>query len=278
MSNFNPIDLPQPNSAWTFAGAGGAFTMFWIAFAWPWLSGEFTIPWDGKAHFAPQVQFMAASFGRGEWPWWAPNVFAGHPQIADPQSMLFSPPFVILALIDSAPGPWAIDCVALLALLAAGLGVLWLARDFGWHWAGALIAAIGFAFGAAMAWRLQHFGQVMSLAYLPFTLLFLHRAILRPSIAYGALAGLFAAFIVLGRDQVGLLTVYLLAGYAITLILAGDDIWQRLRAALLPLGAGALVAALLVTIPIMLTLALAQHSNRPTIAFEMPRPALCTRR
>ncbi|MGI9479977.1 MAG: hypothetical protein ACR2PI_24970 [Hyphomicrobiaceae bacterium] len=242
--------------------------MFWFVFAWPWLSGTFTIPWDGKAQFAPQVQFMAASFARGEWPWWTPNVFAGHPQIADPQSMLFSPPFVLLALSDSAPGPWAIDCVVLLSLLAAGLGVLWFTRDLGWHWAGALVAAIGFAFGAAMAWRLQHFGQVMSLAYLPFALLFLRRAILRPRIAYGALAGLFAAFIVLGRDQVGLLSVYLLAGYAVTLIVAGDGIGRRLRGALLPLVAGALVAAVLVTVPILLTLALAQHSNRPAIAFE----------
>lgn len=268
MNDSNSISQRNAAPDWPFAGSAGAFTMLWIVFAWPWLSGAFTIPWDGKAHFAPQIQFMAASFGRGECPWWTPNVFAGHPQIADPQSMLFSPPFVILALIDSAPGPWAIDCVALLALLAAGLGVLWLARDLGWHWAGAMIAAIGFAFGAAMAWRLQHFGQVMSLAYLPFTLLFLRRAIVQPRIAYGALAGLFAALIVLGRDQVGLLSIYLLAGYAMTLILASDDIGRRLRGALLPLGAGALVAALLVTVPIMLTLALAQHSNRPAIAFE----------
>ncbi|MFY0614539.1 MAG: hypothetical protein JXQ99_23615 [Hyphomicrobiaceae bacterium] len=242
--------------------------MFWIVFASPWLSGAFTIPWDGKAHFAPQIQFMAASLAKGEWPWWTPNVFAGHPQIADPQSMLFSPPFVFLALIDSAPGPWAIDCVALLALLAAGLGVLWLARDFGWHWAGALIAAVGFALGAAMAWRLQHFGQVMSLAYLPFALLFLRRAILDPSIASGALAGLFAAFIVLGRDQVGLLSIYVLAGYAVTLVLAGNNAGQRIRGALLPLGAGAAVAALLVSVPILLTLALAKHSNRPAIGSD----------
>lgn len=268
MRDSNPITQWRSAPSWPYLGPAATFTMFWIAFAWPWLSGKLTIPWDGKAHFAPQVQFMAASFGRGEWPWWTPNVFAGHPQIADPQSMLFSPPFIILALLDSAPSPWSIDCVALLALLAAGLGVLWLARDFGWHWAGALIAALGFAFGAAMAWRLQHFGQVMSLAYLPFTLVFLHRALVRPSVGYGALAGLFAAFIVLGRDQVGLLSVYLLAGYAITLILAADDRWSRLRGAVLPLGAGALVAAVLVTIPILLTLALAQHSNRPSIAYS----------
>lgn len=268
MNDSKPIGQAQPSAKGPGLAAGAAFTLIWFAFAWPWLSADVTIPWDGKAHFAPQVQFLAASLGRGEWPWWTPNVFAGHPQIADPQSMLFSPPFVLLALLDPTPGPWAIDCVALLALLAAGLGVLWLAREFGWSWAGGLVAALGFAFGAAMAWRLQHFGQVMSLAYLPFALLFLRRAILRPSIAYGALAGLFAACIVLGRDQVALLAIYLLAANAVFLVISGTTFTERLRLAILPLTAGALVGACVVAIPTALTLALAEHSNRPAVAFQ----------
>ena len=131
---------------------------------------------------------MAASFARGEWPWWSPNVFGGHPQIADPQSMLFSPPMLALAALESKPGAWSIDLVVLLMLLFAGLGMLWLARDLGWHWAGGLIAAVVFAMGAAMAWRLQHFGQVFSLAYLPLTLLFLRRALIGRGIGYGVLA------------------------------------------------------------------------------------------
>ena len=101
MNDSNSIRQRNALPKWPLTGPTGAFTMFWIVFAWPWLSGTFTIPWDGKAQFAPQVQFMAASFARGDWPWWTPNVFAGHPQIADPQSMLFSPPFVLLALSDS---------------------------------------------------------------------------------------------------------------------------------------------------------------------------------
>src|SRR5262249_11410899 len=59
--------------------------IFMFAFvlpAWPWLSGEVTIPWDAKSQFFPQVQFLASSLARGEWPWWSPNVFAGWPQIS----------------------------------------------------------------------------------------------------------------------------------------------------------------------------------------------------
>ena len=78
------------------------FALAFLLPAWPWLSGAVTIPWDAKSQFFPQVQFLATSFARGEWPWWAPNVFAGWPEISDPQSLLFSPLHVLLALFNSA--------------------------------------------------------------------------------------------------------------------------------------------------------------------------------
>src|SRR5689334_12935860 len=70
------------------------FALAFLLPAWPWLSGTVTIPWDAKSQFYPQVQFLASSLARGEWPWWSPNVFAGWPQISDPQSLLFAPLYV----------------------------------------------------------------------------------------------------------------------------------------------------------------------------------------
>ena len=55
------------------------------------------IPWDAKAHFLPQIQFLAQSLARGDSPLWSPFVFGGHPQVADPQSLLFSPTYLLLA-------------------------------------------------------------------------------------------------------------------------------------------------------------------------------------
>ena len=80
--------------------------------------------------------------GRGEYPFWNPYAFAGHPQIADPQSMIFSPPMLALSFVNHSPSLWAIDIAVLAMLLVAGLGVMWLAYDLEWHWAGALVAAI----------------------------------------------------------------------------------------------------------------------------------------
>lgn len=243
------------------------FSAGWLLFAWPWLSGQVTIPWDAKAHFLPQVQFLAASIARGEWPFWTPNVFAGHPQIADPQSQIFSPPMLLLALLYPAPGSHAADVTVLICLLGAGLGIIWLFRELGWHPAGGMVAAFGFAFGAAMAWRLQHYGQVLSLAYLPYALIFLRRALERQSKGWGLAAGLVAGFIVSGRDQISLLIVYLLAAWVITWWLSRPEPRAALVSSLQPLAAGAVGGALVALVPVVLTALLAGQSNRPEIDF-----------
>ncbi len=91
--------------------AVGIFAVAFLLPAWPWLSGHVTIPWDAKSQFFPQVQFLATSIAHGEWPWWTPNVFAGWPQISDPQSLMFSPLHVLLAVFNSAISLRAFDTV-----------------------------------------------------------------------------------------------------------------------------------------------------------------------
>ena len=99
-----------PAVDWPLRPAVAMLLLAAIVIGWPWLSGRVTIPWDAKAHFQPQIQFLAQSLARGESPFWAPYVFSGQPQIADPQSMIFSPPFLLLALLNSAPEPVGRRC------------------------------------------------------------------------------------------------------------------------------------------------------------------------
>ncbi len=266
------VTAPPPQGAsadeWPVMPVAAVFVLLFAAMTWKWLSGAVTIPWDAKAHFQPQIQFLAQSIARGEWPWWNPYVFSGQPQIADPQSMLFSPPFVLLALFNGDPSLWAVDVTVLATMALGGVGVIVYFRDRRWHWAGALVAALVFTFGAAMAWRLQHFGQVLSLAYLPWLLVFLDRAITRPSILYGVLSGIVAAFIMLGRDQVALLAIYLTAAYALWLLTRDGTPMTALRRAFWPLAAGAVVAVALIALPILMTVLLAAGSNRPEISYD----------
>ncbi len=231
------VNAPEtsPGTTWTLGTALVVLAAGACVICWPWLSGRVSIPWDAKAHFLPQVQFLAQSLAAGESPFWTPYIFSGHPQIADAQSLIFSPPMLLLALFDPAPTPWAMD-ISLYMMVATGAAafMIWL-NDKRVHPAASLIAALGFAFGAAMAWRIQHVGQVLSLSYLPFVLLFLDRAVARKSLGYAAAAGAAAAVLVLGRDQVALLAVYLLIGYVLWFWFDGENRGQRIRASLPPL-------------------------------------------
>lgn len=264
------MNIP-PASFWSrpvTLGLTAMLVLGWLALSWPWLSGALTIPWDAKAHFYPQLQFLAQALHSGQSPFWAPQVFAGHPQIADPQSLIFSPPFVLLALLDANPGFRAADTVILGMLLLGGLAVMMIFKDRNWHPAGALVAGLTFAFGAGASWRLQHIGQILSLSWFVITLFLLSRALSRRSAAYGFAAGLTAGFMVLGRDQVALLGVYVLAGLVIAAWLMSQAPARAVLASVKPLICGTLGGILVAAIPILLTLSLAEQSNRPVIDLD----------
>ena len=245
-----------------FGLAAGLFVSALAIFAYPWLSGRVTIPWDAKAHFYPQFVFLAHALHTGQSPFWTPNVFAGMPQIADPQSLIFSPFFLVAAALVPEPSFLLSDAISFIMLAMGGLGMIAYFRDRGWSAAGAVIAALAFALGGSAAWRLQHTGQIMSLSWLPVSLWLLARALDRRSPAWGAAAGAVAAMLVLGRDQVAFLGVLLLAVYAAYRVLTDDAPWIS---ALNPLLAGGIVGGLIVALPLAFTLALAQNSNRPAI-------------
>lgn len=266
--------MPEPDttlhdnpSRWPLASVCAIVFIAWLALSWPWLSGTLTIPWDAKAHFHPQLQFLADAWHKGLSPFWTPYVFAGSPQVADPQSLIFSPTFALIAALNPAPDFRWSDGALLGTLLLGALSIVVIFRDRGWHPAGAVVAALSFAFGAAAAWRIQHVGQVLSLGYFAVTLFLLSRALERGSIAYGFAAGVVSGFMVLGRDQVALLGVYVLAGLTIAAILMAQSPWRAFRASLPPLIAGTLGAILVATVPILLTAFIAQESNRPVIDF-----------
>ena len=113
--------MPRPVSG-SYLLAAVLFLLGAVVLASPWLSGAVTIPWDAKAQAFPQIAFLARSLATGESPFWTPNVFAGHPQIADPQSAIFSPPYLLLAWLDARPSFQAADAVVYGMLGLAGLG------------------------------------------------------------------------------------------------------------------------------------------------------------
>jgi len=248
-----------------YALAAAFFLVCALALAFPWLSGRVTIPWDAKAHFFPQFAFLAHALHSGQSPFWTPHVFAGMPQVADPQSLIFAPFFLLAAALVPEPSFVLADAIVFAMLAMGGLALIAYFRDRGWSAAGGLLAALAFAFGGSAAWRIQHVGQIMSLAWLPVTLWLLARGLDRRSALYGAAAGAAAALLVLGRDQVAFLGALMLSAYAAYRV-ATDE--SPKLSAVAPLAAGALTGLTIIAVPLAFTLELAAHSNRPEIDLD----------
>jgi hypothetical protein len=245
-----------------------AFAIAWLVLSAPWLGGELTIPYDAKAHFHAQLQFLANALHTGQSPFWAPNVFGGSPQIADPQSLIFSPAF-LLAYFSAEPSFALVDLYVLTMLGCAGFAVLMFFYDRGWHPTGAIVAALAFAFGASAAWRIQHIGQIQSYALLPIALWLLARAMDCASIGWGLGAGFSIGVMIVEPNQVALLGSYVLVAFVAAKIFEHGAPWPALRRLAAPVGSAAAVAVLLATGPILLIYLFLEESVRPAIPFAL---------
>jgi len=270
---------PDPAAAGrplSFGIAALLLAALWAAVCLPWFAGGLVIPWDAKNHFYPQIRFLAASLAEGQSPFWAPYVFAGHPQIADPQSLIFSPIMLALALADAAPSFGRIDAAELAALLPGGIGMLLMFKNRGWRLEGALVAALAFMFGGVAATRLQHLGMILSYGLLPLALWLLMQALDRRSPLYGIAFGAVAALMAIGRDQVAFLGCATLAGYALYDWLARPNRLAYLRRRALAVAAAGVVGAALLAVPLLLTIEMAAMSNRPAFGFAVAAPGSLT--
>jgi hypothetical protein len=239
----------------------------WLVLSWPWLSGAVTIPYDAKALFQAQLQFLANALHSGQSPFWNPSTFVGMPQIADPQSLIFSPA-IILAYFERIPSFRELDVYVLGMLALGGLAVFKFCQDKAWHPAGAAVAAIAFAFGSSAAWRIQHISQIESLAFFAISLWLLARALDRSSPVYGALVGLSVAAMVVEPDQVALLGCYVLAAYGVSHWLLSSDRKRALISSLKPLACAAVIGIAVAAIPLLVTYLFLEASNRPEIEFS----------
>src|SRR5260370_8900304 len=108
-------------------------------------------------------------------------------------------------------------------------------RDRGWHPVGAAVAALIFAFGGSASSRLQHTGEILSLSYVPIALWLLGRTLERASWRIGLAAGVIIALLIVGRDQVALIGLYVLALFVLAWWLDGKGRLARIRSTVLPL-------------------------------------------
>ncbi len=115
----------------------GVVSGLWLLAASRWIVTDTVVPWDSKNQFYAFFRFLASSIHAGVSPFWNPYHYGGHPSVADPQSLIFAPLFVLWALIDpdavaarvrshrvcASPGRWPRDCNDRLAGSLAVVGL-----------------------------------------------------------------------------------------------------------------------------------------------------------
>jgi len=229
-----------------------------------WIVKDAVVPWDSKNQFYAFFRFLAGTLHSGEWPFWNPYHYGGHPSVADPQSLAFSPVFVAWGAIDHLPTMRAFDIVVQAHLLVGSLAMVVIGWRAGWPAASIVLAAALFMLGGPASARLQHTGIILSYSAFPLALLLLQLAFDRRSHTLAVAFAVIAAGIALGRNQVALLLCALLLSVAVAEIVSAQQPARYLRERGSVLTLMAIAGAALLIVPLLLTMQFAALSNRPS--------------
>lgn len=235
----------------------------WIIAIAKWVGKDAVVPWDSKNQFYAFFRFLSATLHAGEWPFWNPFHYGGHPSVADPQSLIFSPVFAAWAALDPFPTMRAFDIVVQAHILVGGLALVFLGWRARWPVASCVLAAALFMFGGAASARLQHTGIILGYSAFPLALLLLQLAFERCSYMLALAFAVAAVNIALGRNQVALLLCAMLASAAVADITASKNPARYLRQRAGVLTLMVVAGAALLIVPLLLTMQFAALSNRP---------------
>src|SRR5215475_2591895 len=198
-------------SARQLIAACGLISSIWLLAASRWILTDTVVPWDSKNQFYAFFRFLASSIHAGVSPFWNPYHYGGHPSVADPQSLIFAPLFVLWALIDPTPSLRMFDLIVFAHLLVGGLAMAAIGWRAAWPLSACVLAAVVFMLGGAAAGRLQHTGLIITYGLFPLALLLLQLALGRRSLISAIGFGVVASALALGRNQVSMLMCFALA-------------------------------------------------------------------
>lgn len=241
-------------------------TAIWLIAVSRWYLTDTTVPWDAKNQFFAFFRFLAESLHAGTTIFWNPYHYGGHPSIADPQSLVFSPPFLLWAWFDRTPSLRSFDLILMGHLLAGGLAMAALGSRRGWTTPASVLAAALFMLGGAASARLNHAGIITSYGLFPIAMLALERAMAMRSIGWSIAFAIVGSMIAIGRNQVALMLCLLLLMFGIAQVATAQEPLRYLRARLGIIALMVLIGALLCAVPVLLSLQLAVLSNRPAIS------------
>lgn len=262
--------LSPARPAWTRRHAAYALLAIlaiWALAAATWPLTGTVVPWDSKNHFYPMLRYLGAALAHGELPLWNPYHFSGHPAVADPQSLLFTPTMVLFAWLLPEPSMQVFDVVVFAHFLPGALAFVPLFRRRGWHPAGAVAAALIFMLGGSATARLQHTGIIFSYGFFPLALWLLEDALDRRSFRWGAAFAVVAALMTVGRDQVAFLCALTVMGAVGYRTVTDPEPFEFLRSRAFLLVFMGVIGAALLAVPSLLTMQFLMTSNRPSFGY-----------
>jgi hypothetical protein len=212
------------------------------------IRGEAFFERDLHLDWYPRLAALARGLAEGSWPLWEPGLGFGQPLLADPSvQVLYPVTWLSLAL------PWsaAYTGFVLVHLLVAGLGAERLASRIGAGRLGSWTAALAFLLSGPFQSALNLWHHFAGLAWMPWVLLAVDTALLRPGMASTlALAAALALQILAGSADLCAMTL------GLALVLAGARLVRsrrsgaRVRRRIQPVlaaGAGAVALAAALT-------------------------------
>jgi hypothetical protein len=199
-----------------------------VAFLWPLLVQPDSLCYPTYAPYSdlatihwPKATLQAQSIrDHGQWPLWTPRILSGMPLAANPLAMSFYPPTLLFLVL---PVGVAFNLLWAFHFWLAGAGTyLWLRRAVGVSAPAAMLGALACAFAGKMAAHMAagHVSLVGAVAWLPWALYFVDRAVTQKSLRGALLAGAALALQATTHSQIFLHTAYLVLAYGLVAAVA----------------------------------------------------------
>lgn len=220
----------------------GLLALFTVAFFWRLVSADVFSPADGGdlgSFLYPTYSFIQDSLKNGAWPLWNPHIYSGVPFVAEIQSGIHYPPYLLRFLLGPDLQYTDMQWLSMLHICWAGVTTYLLVRGLGLWRMPALLAAVAFMFSDLF---IIHFGNLNLIAvatWLPLALLGVHHTLAGRGIRWALGAGLALGIGALaGHIQMTLYSLMAVALWVgLWLILTRGDSengrWRRATAALL---------------------------------------------
>ncbi|NET00666.1 MAG: YfhO family protein [Sphaerospermopsis sp. SIO1G1] len=246
-------------------------SIVWMFYFRKYILGITYIPYDSKDQFFLWSSFLLNSLKSGEFPLWNPNQFLGEDFIGNPQTLLFSPIFILIIIINWLLGTFnfgTVDFIELIHVLFSAIGLFFLLNILGISKTSSLVSSLMFMLAGPFASRLQHTPQIIAFSYIPWVLVSSYCLMYYRSIVSLIAFIIFTSALIIHFNQISYIGILLVSFYIIYLFFSQKRKKEYLKYYLGSLSISFFSILSLVFIPLVLVLNNILNSSRTDFSYE----------